>query len=74
MGYFAELIDEWSLEGDPNEALFRLGSSVVEAIAAEVPIIELARYFEYWLLRLQGVYPAITDCARCGLELSLIHI
>ena len=69
VGYFAELIDEWSLEGDPNEALFRLGSSVVEAIAAEVPIIELARYFEYWLLRLQGVYPAITDCARCGLEL-----
>ena len=69
VGYFAELIDEWSLEGDPNEALFRLGSSVVEAIAAQVPILGLARYFEYWLLRLQGVYPAITDCAGCGVKL-----
>ena len=31
---------------------------MVEAIAAGVPIEPLARYFEYWLLRLQGVYEA----------------
>lgn len=55
-GYFAELIDEWSPEGDPNETLFRLGASMVEALGAAVPIDPLARYFEYWLLRLQGVY------------------
>ena len=30
--YFAELLDEWAPEGDPNETLFRLGSSVVEAL------------------------------------------
>jgi hypothetical protein len=29
---------------------------MVEAIAQGVPIEPLARYFEYWLLRLQGVY------------------
>jgi DNA repair protein RecO len=56
VGYFAELIDEWAQEADPNEPLFRLGTSVVEAIAQGVPIEPLARYFEYWLLRLQGVY------------------
>ena len=56
VGYFAELIDEWSPEADPNESLFRLGSSVVDAIVRGVPIEPLARYFEYWLLRLQGVY------------------
>src|SRR5215471_5027268 len=55
-GYFAELIDEWSPEADPNETLFRLGASVVDAMADGVPIEPLARYFEYWLLRLQGVY------------------
>src|ERR1700688_4839350 len=55
-GYFAELIDEWAQEADPNETLFRLGVSMVEAMAAGVPIDPLARYFEYWLLRLQGVY------------------
>jgi hypothetical protein len=54
--YFAELIDEWAQEADPNEALFRLGRSMVEAMATGVPIDPLARYFEYWLLRLQGVY------------------
>jgi len=56
VGYFAELIDEWAQESDPNEPLFRLGASIVEAMAAGVPIDPLARYFEYWLLRLQGVY------------------
>ena len=56
VGYFAELLDEWAQEADPNEPLFRLGTTVVEAIAAGVPIERLARYFEYWLLRLQGVY------------------
>src|SRR5438132_5585721 len=56
VSYFAELIDEWAPEADPNETLFRLGASMVEAIATGVPIEPLARYFEYWLLRLQGVY------------------
>jgi len=56
VGYFAELIDEWAQEADPNETLFRLGVSMVEAMAVGVPIDPLARYFEYWLLRLQGVY------------------
>ena len=55
-GYFAELIDEWAPEADPNEPLFRLGASMVDAMAAGVPIDPLARYFEHWLLRLQGVY------------------
>src|SRR4051812_19299857 len=50
--YFAELIDEWSPDADPNETLFRLGASMVEAMAGGVPIEPLARYFEYWLLRL----------------------
>ena len=54
--YFAELIDEWAQEGDPSETLYRLGVSMVEAMAMGVPIQPLARYFEYWLLRLQGVY------------------
>ena len=56
VSYFAELIDEWAPEADPNETLFRLGASVVDALAAGVRVEPLARYFEYWLLRLQGVY------------------
>jgi DNA repair protein RecO (recombination protein O) len=70
VGYFAELIDEWAPEADPNEKLFRLGAAVMESLAAGVPIDRLARYFEFWLLRLQGVYPPISACSRCGGALS----
>jgi len=58
VSYFAELIDEWAQEADPSETVFRLGASMVDAIAQGVPVEPLARYFEYWLLRLQGVYEA----------------
>jgi len=64
--YFAELIDESAPEGDPGETLYRLGASTLDALAAGAPARELARYFEYWLLRLQGVYPPHRVCARCG--------
>src|SRR6476619_5805594 len=84
VSYFAELIDEWAQEADPNETLFRLGVSVVEAIAKGVPIEPLARYFEYWLLRLQGVYEVdaklsaeargFLDAARRLTPLALGHL
>ena len=56
-GYFAELLDEWAQEADADDRLYRLGVSMLDAFAAGVPIDPLARYFEFWLLRLQGVYP-----------------
>ncbi|MCM3880784.1 MAG: DNA repair protein RecO [Vicinamibacterales bacterium] len=55
--YFAELIDEWSAESHEDERLYRLGASMIEALASGVPPEPLARYFEFWLLSLQGVYP-----------------
>ena len=68
VGYFAELIDEWAQESHADERLFRLGASMVDAIALGTPIDKLARYFESWLLRLQGVYPALT-CIGCSATL-----
>jgi DNA repair protein RecO (recombination protein O) len=55
--YFAELIDEWAQDADADERLYRLGTAMLEALGAGAPAEPLARYFEYWLLRLQGVYP-----------------
>ncbi len=57
VGYFAELLDEWAQEADADERLYRLGASMLGALASSAPVEPLARYFEYWLLRLQGVYP-----------------
>jgi len=64
--YFAELIDEWAPEGHADERLYRLGSSVIDALADGAPTEPLARYFEFWLLRLQGVYPQLSSCPACG--------
>ncbi len=56
--YFAELIDEWAADADVDERLYRLGTSALEALVTGTPVEALARYFECWLLRLQGVYPS----------------
>ena len=66
VGYFAELLDAWAQDNDAQEALFRLGSAVLDALSDGAPAVPLARYFEYWLLKLQGVYPSIGRCADCG--------
>jgi DNA repair protein RecO len=66
VGYFADLIDEWAPEAHADERLYRLGAAMTDALAAGVAVEPLARYFEYWLLRLQGVYPSLTACHRCG--------
>jgi DNA repair protein RecO (recombination protein O) len=55
--YFAELLNEWAQEADADERLYRLGASMLDALASGAPVEPLARYFEYWLLRLQGLYP-----------------
>ena len=57
--YFAEFIDEWAADADPDERLYRLGASMIEALVTGVPPEPLTRYFEYWLLSLQGVYPSL---------------
>jgi DNA repair protein RecO (recombination protein O) len=68
--YFAELIDEWAPQDHPNEKLFRLGAAAGNALAGGVSMTALARYFEFWLLRLEGVYPTLTNCAGCGRSLD----
>jgi recombinational DNA repair protein (RecF pathway) len=65
-GYFAELLDERAPDGLPNARLYRLGAAVGAALGEAGSIEALARYFEYWLMRLEGVYPALDRCPRCS--------
>ncbi len=58
ISYFAELLFEFSQEEEECEDVFRLTLAVLEALE-KVPIELLARYFELWLLRLEGVLPAL---------------
>lgn len=58
--YFAELVVEFVREEVESEKLFRLTNAVLEAMGTS-PIHLLARYFEFWLLRLEGVLPALNN-------------
>jgi DNA repair protein RecO (recombination protein O) len=49
-----------------DERLYRLGASMLEALGAGAPAEPLARYFEYWLLRLQGLYPDANESLSAG--------
>jgi DNA repair protein RecO (recombination protein O) len=66
VGYFAELLDEWAQDADADDRLYRLGVSMLDALAGGAPVEPLARYFEYWLLRLQGVYPEARGSLSAG--------
>ena len=56
--YFAELLMEFSREEEESELLFRLSLAVLEA-TQKVSIDRVARYFELWLLKLEGVLPSL---------------
>jgi DNA repair protein RecO (recombination protein O) len=64
--YIAELLDEWAQDSDADDRLYRLGASMLDALTAGAPVEPLARYFEYWLLRLQGVYPEARGTLSSG--------
>lgn len=72
VGYFAELLDEWAQDADADERLYRLGVSMLDAMGTGAPVEPLARYFEYWLLRLQGVYPESRDTLSPGAKAFLV--
>lgn len=65
--YFAELIDAWSADADVDERMFRLGTAALAALMRGEASEALARYFECWLLRLQGVYPTDLDVSEQAL-------
>ena len=58
--YFTELLVEFSKEEEESDLLFRLSLAVLEA-SQKVPIDRVARYFELWLLKLEGVLPSLEE-------------
>src|SRR4051812_29615292 len=57
IGYFAELIDQWAQDGDPNDRLYRLGAALPGAPAPRGAGAAPARGFAVWGLRPPGVSP-----------------
>ncbi len=65
LAFFAEVVDETLPDHDPNDAVFRLLLSVLEA--AETGDIWMpVTYFSLWMTRLMGWLPDLRRCLLCG--------
>ncbi|MGH9908493.1 MAG: DNA repair protein RecO, partial [Pyrinomonadaceae bacterium] len=64
--YMADLVIEFSPPHQSNEKLFRMVKACLEATAtAPSDLHTILRYFEVWLLKLEGFLPDIRQCAEC---------
>ncbi len=67
LAYMGDLVVEFSPPHHVNEKLFRMVKACLDAISEsrqDLPLI--LRYFEVWLLKLEGYLPDLKRCAECG--------
>lgn len=67
LAYMGDLVIEFSPPHHVNEKLYRMVKACLEAISQsqqDMPLI--LRYFEVWLLKLEGYLPDLRRCAVCG--------
>lgn len=68
LAYMADLVIEFSPPYQANEKLFRMVKACLEAVAVSPGDLQaVLRYFEIWLLKLEGFLPDIKRCAECHL-------
>jgi DNA repair protein RecO (recombination protein O) len=68
--YLADHMLEFAQEDESSELLFRLLDSTLEALLEGADRDVAARYFECWVLRLGGIFPAPDACPSCGQPLA----
>ena len=71
-GYLAEHMLEFAQENEESDHLFRLLDSTTEALLSGVDFDLATRFFEAWILRLAGIFPAPLHCPECGDEVGEI--
>lgn len=66
LAYMGDLVIEFSPPYEPNEKLFRMVKACLDAIANSQPDLQIVlRYFEIWLLKLEGFLPDVRRCGDC---------
>lgn len=68
--YLCDLVDEFTLEGQPQPDLFDLLESGLEALAGGAPPAPAVFSFETRLLRILGHIPRVDVCGGCRRRLS----
>lgn len=71
LAYMGDLIVEFSPPHQTNDKLFRMVTACLEAVGQCPRDLQLIlRYFEVWILRLEGFLPDLRRCAECHNSLS----
>ena len=68
----AESLETFVSESDPAEPFYRLARHAMDALFADAPAALVAAYFDVWILKLSGLFPAPRECAGCGRPLEAI--
>jgi DNA repair protein RecO (recombination protein O) len=66
LAYMGDLVIEFSPPYQPNERLFRMVKACLDAICESQSDLQIIlRYFEVWLLKLEGFLPDVRHCGEC---------
>jgi DNA repair protein RecO (recombination protein O) len=71
--YFAELLDRFTGEGEPDQALFNLLDSSLTWLCQADDLRLATRYYELRLLELAGFQPELHYCPSCHQELQAVE-
>lgn len=66
LSYFAEVLLEVVPEGQPNEKIYKLTKHIIEGFSKGIPWQNLKVYFDFWILKLNGIFPQrfLCKCQR----------
>ncbi|HKP45730.1 MAG TPA: DNA repair protein RecO [Pyrinomonadaceae bacterium] len=71
LAYMGDLIIEFSPPHEANDNLFRMVKACLDAVSNSPTDLQMAlRYFEIWLLKLQGFLPDVRRCGECHSEFA----
>lgn len=66
LAYMGDLVIEFSPPYEANERLYRMVKACLDAICESQSDLQIIlRYFEIWLLRLEGFLPDVRRCGEC---------
>ena len=65
LAFYAEVLDETLADHDPNDPVFRLLLSVLDATHSGQVWLPVT-YFALWMTRLMGWLPDLLHCLQCG--------
>jgi DNA repair protein RecO (recombination protein O) len=65
LSYVAELLEEFVPVRAQEDLAFRLLLSILQALRDRGDVRVLTRYFEAWILRINGIMPDVHRCRRC---------